>query len=262
MVVLDTEAVAATRDAIRAEILGEEAVELDPAIMREMAHAELCQSIVVVSRHEAARLSALGFPDVAVIGHMRELQPTPREFDRRAGMLFVGAIHQMDSPNYDSLCWFVDEVLPLVEESLGWETRLTVIGFTGQSVDLDRFSNHPRIVLRGAVSQTEPAYNQHRLFVAPTRFAAGTPYKVYEAASYGLPVVATQLLADQMEWTNGEELLTADARDPVGFAERIVTLYRDAGLWTHLRSMALARLGRENSLECYTEAVRAVLGSG
>ena len=34
-------------------------------------------------------------------------------------MLFVGAIHDVDSPNYDSLCWFVDEVLPLIENSLG-----------------------------------------------------------------------------------------------------------------------------------------------
>ena len=51
--------------------------------------------------------------DVAVIGHMRDLRPTPKAFAQRAGMLFVGAIHQADSPNFDSLGWFVDHVLPL-----------------------------------------------------------------------------------------------------------------------------------------------------
>jgi glycosyltransferase involved in cell wall biosynthesis len=262
MVVLDTEAVGATRDAMRAEILGEPAVDLDAAILREMARADLCQSIIVVSRQEAARLTALGFPDVAVIGHMREGQPTPKSFERRAGMLFVGAIHRMDSPNYDGLCWFVDHVLPLVEESLGWETRLTVIGFIGDDVNLDRFRYHPRVVLRGSVAQTAPAYDQHRLFIAPTRFAAGAPYKLYEAASYGLPIVATQLLADQMEWTDGEELLTADATDPARFAERIVTLYRDEALWSRLRTHALARLEQENGWETYVASVRAVVGTG
>ena len=75
----------------------------------------------------AARRS--GFADVAVIGHWREARPTPRAFADRAGMLFLGAIHEQDSPNHDALEWFVREVLPLVEQSLGWETRLTVAGY-------------------------------------------------------------------------------------------------------------------------------------
>lgn len=261
MIVLDTEAVAATRDAIRAELVGEPPIDVDAAIMQEMANASLCQSIVVVTEHEAAKLTQLGFPDVAVIGHMRELQPTPKSFDQRAGLLFVGAIHQMDSPNYDSLCWFVDQVLPFVEESLGWETRLTVIGFTSVSVTMDRFRHHPRVVLRGAVANLEPAYNQHRIFVAPTRFAAGVAYKVHEAASFGVPIVATQLLADQLEWVDGRELLAADAREPERFARQIVTLYRDADLWTGLREAALERLRYDNNHVRYVDAVRHVIGS-
>ena len=114
---------------------------------------------------------------------------------RGGGMLFVGAMHGADSPNYDSLCWFADAVLPLIEQRLGYETRLTIAGFTSGGADLGRFADHPGIILRGAVADPAPLYNAHRVFVAPTRFAAGLPYKVQEAASYGVPVVATRTAA-------------------------------------------------------------------
>jgi glycosyltransferase involved in cell wall biosynthesis len=190
---------------------------------------------------------------------MRELQPTPRAFTARAGMLFVGAFHEMDSPNYDGLCWFVDQVLPLIEPVLRWETRLTVVGYSSEKVSLDRFHDHQRVTLLGTVAQTERLYDSHRLFIAPTRYAAGTPYKLHEAASFGLPIVATDLLRRQTGWTDGVDLLAADSTDPAGFAARVVRLYRDAELWQRLRDNALQRLRTENAREQYAAAMRAVL---
>jgi glycosyltransferase involved in cell wall biosynthesis len=258
-IILDTEAVGAARQAALAALEGRD-FDLDAALRREFAQADICHTVVAVSEPEAATLRELGCPDVRVIGHMRRPSPTERPFARRSGMLFAGAIHRMDSPNYDSLCWFVDAVLPLVEKSLGWETRLTIAGYTAAGVDLDRFRGHPRITLRGAVADLEPLYASHRLFVAPTRFAAGAPYKVHEAASFGLPVVVTDLLRRQLGWTDGQELLSADATDPARFAAAIVALYRNEALWTRLREAALARLARDNSPEDYAASVASVLG--
>lgn len=258
-IVLDTEAIAALREAGHAAFAGE-AFDLDAAIEHEFANAHVCQNIIAVSESEAGKLRNLGFGNVTVIGHMRALNPTPRAFPRRAGVLFVGAIHRMDSPNYDSLCWMVDDVLPLVEKELGWETRLTVVGYTAPEVTLDRFRDHPRVTLRGGLANTTQVYDSHRLFVAPTRIGAGTPYKVYEAASYGLPVVATELLRHQLGWEDGADLLAADVTDPALFARQIVRLYRDEALWTQLRETALQRLQRENSREDYAAAIQSVLG--
>jgi glycosyltransferase involved in cell wall biosynthesis len=258
-VVLDTEAIAALRDAGRAALAGETGFDLEAAIRHEFANADCCARIVAVNAAEAGRLHDLGFGDVAVIGHRRVPQPTPRVFSRRSGLLFVGAMHRMDSPNYDSLCWLVDAVLPLVEKSLGWETRLTVVGYTAPDVTLDRFRDHPRVTLRGAVADTVPLYDSHRVFVAPTRFAAGTPYKVHEAASFGLPVVATELLRQQLDWEDGGELLAADCTDPARFAAHILALYRDEALWQRLRDAALARLERDNNPADFAAAIEAVL---
>lgn len=261
-VVLDTEAIAALREAARRRLVGDDsAFDLEATVLREFANAHFCQNIAAVTEHEAATLRGLGFADTVVVGHIRDLAPTPRAFEARHGMLFVGAIHDVPSPNYDGLCWFVDEVLPLIERELGWETRLCVVGYLGDGVSLDRFRDHPRVTLRGAVAETEGLYDSHRVFVAPTRYAAGTPYKVYEAASFGLPVVATELLREQTGWEAGTELLVADHTDPAAFARLVVAVYRDAALWARVRESALARLGRENGREHYVQALTAILGT-
>ena len=68
-------------------------------------------------------------------------------------MLFLGAMHQSDSPNRDALDWFVREVLPLGQQSLGWETRLTVAGYITPAARWSAYRDHPRITLRGAVGR-------------------------------------------------------------------------------------------------------------
>ncbi len=259
--VLDTEAITSLRDAGRAALLGEAPFDVDAGIMREFANAHFCQSIIAVNAGEAQKLRDLGFSDVAVLGHMREPRPTPRAFADRAGLVFVGAMHRQDSPNYDGFDWFVREVLPLVEQALGWETRLTVAGHTDASVSLEPFREHPRITLRGAVADTGKLYDAHRIFVAPTRYAAGMPYKVHEAASFGIPVVATELLRRQLGWEDGRELLSVDAGDPAAFAGQIVRLYRDGALWQSLRDNALDRVRSENSRAEYAAAIRKVLAA-
>ena len=257
-IVLDTEAIAALREAEHARMRGEAAPDPDAALAAEFADARICTHTVAVSEAEAALLRRLDLPSVRVIGHIRAVAPTPRPFAARAGLLFLGAMHEPDCPNLDALDWFVTAVLPLVEKALRWETRLTVAGYTAPGVSLDRFAHHPRISLRGVVAETEPLFGQHRVFVAPTRFAAGLPYKLHEAASFGLPIVASDLLARQLGWDDA--LLSAGTDDPAGFADAVVRVYRDEALWTRLRNAAAARVAAETSRAQTLETLRAVLG--
>jgi glycosyltransferase involved in cell wall biosynthesis len=146
-----------------------------------------------------------------------------------------------------------------VEQSLGWETRLTVAGYVDPAISLKEYRGHPRVTLCGTVEDVAPLYDAHRIFIAPTRYAAGVPYKVHEAASYGLPVVASTLLCRQLGWQDGRELIAVDTADPAEFARRIVALYRDAALWQTLRDNALERVRTEHGRAQYEAAVRQVL---
>ena len=70
-IVLDTEAIGALREAARHRLDGKAGdFDLQAAIRAECANAWFCQSLVAVSESEAAHLRALGFPDVAVLGHV------------------------------------------------------------------------------------------------------------------------------------------------------------------------------------------------
>jgi GT2 family glycosyltransferase len=259
-IILDTEAIAALRDDAQFTLnTTSDSFDLDAAIKQEFSNATLCRNIVVVNEREAEVLRKLDLKNVSVIGHARGVDPTERPFSDRSGMLFIGAIHAMNSPNYDSLLWFVDEVLPLVEQELGWETRLTIIGYLAEHMTLERFRNHSRITIHGPVEETRGQYDRHRVFIAPTRFGAGTPYKVFEAASFGLPVVASELLRRQLN-VSEPVILSADVSDPALFADNIVRLHRDPVLWQNVRHAAIEWLQKENNMTDYYRAIGELLG--
>jgi O-antigen biosynthesis protein len=259
-IILDTEAVIANREALRAQVLGEpEKQPLQDALRREFYNAWCCQDVLAVSEQEVRLLAGIGLPSVRLLGTMRDLTPTPRPWRKRSGLLFIGSLHGAEMPNHDALCWFVDAILPLIAAELGYETQLTVAGHLSPWVTLERIAENSRVALAGLVPNLAPLYDSHRVVVAPTRFAAGTPYKVYEAASYGVPVVATSLLREQLGWTEGAELLAADIDDPSGFAARVVALYRSEVLWNQIREAAMSRLRRDNGREAYAQTIRALL---
>ena len=238
-----------------------EVIDQDAALAGEFRSLGVASHVLAVTEAEAAVLRERYAGPVSVLGHALPPLPSPRSFEERTGILFVGALHEETHPNYDALVWFVEQVLPAIETVLGWETRLTVAGYVAPGVSLDRFRGHPRVTLRGPVTDLRPLYDTHRVFVAPTRFAAGLPYKVHEAAAHGLPVVATTLLAHQLGWPDGEALAAAGADDPTGFAVRTIALHREPALWARLRAAALERVARELDPKNFIGTIRQLLPS-
>jgi GT2 family glycosyltransferase len=258
--VLDTEAVAAARDAARHAVAGNAAYDMAAAVRAEFAGAKTCRQVLAVNAAEAALLGQAGLGRVGVLGTIARPAPTQASFNARAGLLFVAAIHEQESPNFDALCWYAAAVLPVLKELFGGQPpMLNVVGYAAPGVDLSMFAGHPHIKLHGPVGDLRPFYSASRVFIAPTRFAAGTPYKLYEAASFGLPAVATDLLARQLGWRHGRDLLAAPPTDPAEFAASIETLYRSAPLWTDIREAALARITAENGQEDFDRTVASVL---
>jgi O-antigen biosynthesis protein len=258
--ILDTEAITAVREWTRSVAIAEAGhYDLRANAENELADAASCAVVVAVSDSEAEILRGLGHKQVRTLGHLHTPRMTTRPFEHRSGILFVGAIHTADSPNYDGLHWFADEVMPLVEKELGWETRLTVVGFVAPGIHLDRLQDHPRVTLCGAVTDLEAFYSSHRIFVAPTRFAAGIPYKLHEAAAFGLPIVTTELLRLQLGWHNGTELSAAASTDPAGFARHCVTLYRSEQIWTGLQQAALKRIASDCNRTDYEAQLNSIL---
>jgi glycosyltransferase involved in cell wall biosynthesis len=255
--VYDAEALYFARDllmqAVRGRPLG--ADEAQTLLKEEISLTEGVHSVLTVSTEEAALFCAHQSAPVHILGHYAPLIPTESTFAERRGFLFVGRLSEKDSPNYDALSWFIREAWPLIRMELR-EATLTVIGLLHPV--------HPELVapgvrVLGRIDVLEPYYNDARVFIAPTRFAAGIPLKVVEASTAGLPVVGTRLIATQLGWTDGNEIMIGE--DASSFAESCCRLHEDEELWQKMRAAALSRTDAEYSAVRFRTALRECLGS-
>jgi glycosyltransferase involved in cell wall biosynthesis len=187
------------------------------------------------------------------------LKPVPgeRPFDERNGFLFVGAVHQEDSPNGDSLIWFLEEVFPLIQTTLGTDITFNIVGYNASG--RIRQLAGPSVRINGLMRDLTQSYGEARVFIAPTRYAAGIPHKIHEAAARGLPVVATALVATQLGWKDNAELLVGT--DAASFAQKCIALYRDKELWMKLRTAGLERVKAECSKEAFDRKLKEILAT-
>lgn len=256
-IIYDAEAIFADRELAGHRLRGDKIRTDEGERQRatELALAQRAQAVLAVSAQDAATFSGAGAPHTFTLGHRVDCRPTSRSFGERDGLLFVGALDEEDSPNVDSVRWFVRKVLPLLRARLGADLSVEFAGATTLPAVLELAA--PGVRVLGQVDDLNELYDRARVFVAPTRFAAGIPFKVHHAAAHGLPVVATSLLAGQLGWQSGRELLAAD--DAATFAEACARLYSDPGLWQRLRSAALDRVAQDCSQSGFDAALAAAL---
>lgn len=259
-IVLDTEAVATLRQRGRMRVVGQaDLPDLNDMLRHELRNTEFIDRFVAVSDEEATLIREIVDRDVRVLGHMKVPVPQARPFSARRHFLFVGAIQNLESPNWDALSWLNDHVVPYLDSFLPEDIRIRVAGYVGGDIDLSTILTHPRFELLGAVEDLAPLYEEHRVFIAPTRFAAGIPYKIHEAAAHGLPIVATDLLIRQVGWEMGADIAGAPETQPLAFAGEMQQVYTDESLWTRLRRNALHRIFLENRPEDYKEILKDCL---
>ncbi|NEP85840.1 MAG: glycosyltransferase [Okeania sp. SIO2C2] len=236
-------------------------IERQTAIKEEIKLAKNSHHIITVSSQEQQQFIAQGYTNVSLLGHSLSINPTPKTFAERKNLLFVGSIYEKESPNADSILWLTSEIFPMIQEQLGLTVELIIIGNNTVEEIEQKVNNlnNQSIKILGKVDDLTPFYNQARLFVAPTRYAAGIPHKVHEAAAYGLPIVTTSLIAQQLGWKNETELLVGD--NNVDFAQQCIKLYQDSALWNKLRKNAMARVETECSPEFFSETLKSILKS-
>jgi len=251
-IVFDAEALFSLRDIAKAALLGRPLPpqEQELRIRAELALADRADTVVTVSEREAQHYRQHR-PDrpVHVIGHSMMPTPGAPTFAQRAGFLFVGALLHDDTPNSDSLVWFVGQVWPAIRARLGTRAELHVVG-PCRSPQV-RTLAAADIFLHGASERLRPHMDSARVFIVPTRYAAGIPFKAHEAAAHGLPLVTTQLIAEQLGW----EQIVPNSDDASIFAQACVELHEDAQRWQQARVEILDAVERD----CAPAQVRAVV---
>jgi GT2 family glycosyltransferase/SAM-dependent methyltransferase len=254
--IYDAEALSAARDAAKANAEGAPLTpsDVEARIAGEVALGEQVDAIVCVNEAEAEVFRKRQSSPVYVLSHPADPIPTAG-FSSRSGFLFVGRLLERDAPNWQGLKWFIRESWPLIRAMLP-EATLTVVGWLHAD---SRELEGPGIKLLGAIADLEPLYASARVFVAPTRFAAGLPIKILEATAAGLPTVATRLMARQLAWTPGFEI--AAENDAAALATAAVDLHEDEAAWDAMRVSSQARLVGEHGSGVFRRRLRCILQS-
>ncbi|MCA8407161.1 glycosyltransferase [Burkholderia cenocepacia] len=257
IIIYDAESLFSSRVLLERKLSGETVSPEDARklVAEEIALTRPAKAIISVSEAEKRQFESQGVGPVYVLGHALEPRPTPRTFGQRADFLFVGGIHDDKSPNADSLRWFVSQIWPRVLEKLGGDLKLHIVGYNRAA---SVFALKDRSVhLVGRVDDLEPWYDAARVVIAPTRIAAGIPLKAHSAASYGVPMVTTRLIAEQLGWESGVHLLAEDDAD--AYADACVHLYNDEVLWNTVRANALERVAVDCSTQRFDQTVNDLL---
>lgn len=254
--IYDAEAIYVERNAALARLKGIDVSQADYTreLAAELRLAEHCDAISVVSDADRATFAQHFSAPIQTISFAIAADPTPESFAQRRSTLFIGAV-EAGGPNEDALAWYCEFVEPRVRATVGAPVQHAGVM---QSAVVSRYAPE-RAVFLGLVPDLRPVYAQARIFVAPTRYAAGLPQKVYEAAAHGVPVIATPLLARQLGWTDGVELLIAETPDQ--WVAAIMQLYNDATLWQRLRDAALEAVRRTVAPDAFARRVREVVSA-
>jgi polysaccharide biosynthesis protein PslH len=161
-------------------------------------------------------------------------------------------------PNRDAVGWWLEEVWPELARRRP-DLALRVAG------DRPPRSLRSRVRRSGARLEERPRDLRALLAavdvaLAPLRCGAGTPVKILEAWSVGVPVVASPAAAEGAGARDGEEALVAESPDD--WIRQVDRLLDDAELRRHLAARALARLVSHHSPEVVRERLeQAIVGA-
>jgi glycosyltransferase involved in cell wall biosynthesis len=265
-IVFDTEAIGAVREIAQLERAESYAditrnARFPVLLEEELRSAGIADIIIAVNEFETAIVQQRFDGPVYTIGHHLAARPLAAGPEERSGLLFVGTLYDARSPNYDSLIWYLDHVWPRIRAARPEET-LRIAGLVRPEVPVGPL-RRSGIILLGPVADLTSEYARARVFIAPTRFTAGIPFKVQEALSHGVPVVCSLLVHDQLRHTGdfaGVGVAATVTDDGQIFADRCLTLLTNDEFWRAEHQAAIRYVRRTCAPSLLKATVRELMG--
>lgn len=140
--------------------------------------------------------------------------------ERSLDILYIGSMNWY--ANTHGLIWFINEVLPTIEERRPG-TNVNIVG-SGMPSDylLSCMDSHPDIKFWGFQKNDDEFFHNSKVFIVPLWIGAGARVKVITAWAAKIPVVSTVFGAEGSLTENGKNIFLCD--EPLEFAEAILGL--------------------------------------
>ena len=163
-------------------------------------------------------------------------------FAERSGIAFLGSYRH--PPNAEAVEFFVDRVIPLLQERLPGVT----FSIYGSAIpDTIKALAGPTVNPVGFVTQVRESYDPHRVFVAPLLSGAGIKGKVLGALAHGIPTVLSPVAAEGTGLRHDFDCMIAS--DPHEWVDSIATLYEKEEAWESTRARGLELIRQDYSFE-------------
>jgi GT2 family glycosyltransferase/glycosyltransferase involved in cell wall biosynthesis len=233
----------------------------DPAAMEraestkkaELAIYTQADALITVTEHDWRHIEAyLPAKPHFVIPNIHSVADSKAYSPNRSGLLFIGGFKH--SPNTDAVLYFIKEISPLLKKAVP-DITLEVVG--DNPPDSIRELRDKDVTVTGYVPSTEPYLQKARVSIAPLRYGAGMKGKIGEAMAHGVPVVTTSVGAEGIGLVHGETAFIADT--PAEFAQHVVKLYSDDGLWSIMSENARLFIKNNYSPQVVSTAVHNMM---
>ncbi|MFM7312098.1 MAG: glycosyltransferase [Cyanobium sp.] len=242
-------------------------VDLAALTKEELERFEMADYITCVSDLELAVIAST-FPgkQCQLIGHCfpHFNEEEPFDLEKRDSLVFLGAIYEQFSPNHDSLEWLHKELLPALGSPPRGMGELIIAGNIKCAATLELIEEmkeqYPFVRYRGLVDDLSSLFAQARLFLAPTRYAAGIPHKVHLASSYGVPTLTTRLISEQIGWDRQQAFLLADTAEE--FVAAIATAYSYPDQLQDIRRKMIQAFNHDCNPDSFATNIRAIMQPG
>jgi len=188
------------------------------------------------------------------LGHHFELhQKSNNSFENRNGLIFFGAVNDLNSPNYDSLNIILNDIIPKLRKTKFLNNKFIIAGNIKDPMivsEIHRYCMEDKnTFFFSELNDIEGMLVNTRLFISPTRMAAGIPHKIGTAAKCGVPVVASSLLCQQT--ANTQYFYEANSVD--NFINGINDLYFNKKNWNKYHALSLKYIREECNQEKFSK---------
>jgi len=124
-------------------------------------------------------------------------------------LLFVGVLDY--KPNVDALCWFTDNVWPMIRSRFS-EAKYLIAG-KNVCRSIRKLNSIQGIEVRGPAPDIRPFFREANILAIPLRTAMGIQNKVLEGMAMGIPIIASQKAVRGTNARAEHELLRAETPD-------------------------------------------------
>ena len=187
----------------------------------ELEMVRLADNVTTITQEESDFLKVLTKVTPEVVANGIEPSTYSYKYDRsiKKNILFVGTFSYF--PNVEAIEFFYKEAFPKIRD----DVTLTIIGKKCN----DKFNfDDRRIIMKDFVEDIIAEYRDADALVFPIRIGGGTNFKVLEAMSLGVPIIAQPERLSGLRAIPGEHFLSAVTGQE--YAEQINILYGDGKL--------------------------------